>query len=73
VFLVKRKSAAASCVDTTLRTCPWSGQAALSSQLRHLQLLACHSRAALACQGLIQSNVVLIPGIMLNHQLQKNE
>jgi len=29
------------------RTSPWSGQATMNSQLRHLQLLACHSRAAL--------------------------
>jgi hypothetical protein len=32
---------------TTLRTSPSSGQAAISSQVRHLNLPACHSRAAL--------------------------
>ena len=31
-------------------TSPSSGQAAISSQLRHPNLLACHSRAALAAQ-----------------------
>ena len=30
-----------------LRTSPSSGQAAFTSQLRHLELLACHSGAAL--------------------------
>jgi hypothetical protein len=46
-LLVKPRSTDLSCGEATLRTSPSSGQAAITCQLRHPYLLACHSRAAL--------------------------
>ena len=48
MLLVQLKYAGVSCGNATLRTSPSSGQATIYSQLRHPQLLACHSGAALA-------------------------
>jgi len=46
MFFVQLKSVDVACENATLRTSPSSGQAAIRPQLRHPQLLACHSRAA---------------------------
>lgn len=46
VLFVKPRSTDLSCGEATLRTSPSSGQAAITCQLRHPYLLACHSRAA---------------------------
>ena len=48
MLFVQLKPADVACGKATLRTSPSSGQAAISFQLRHPKLLACHSRAALA-------------------------
>ena len=47
VLLVKPRSTDLSCGEATLRTSPSSGQAAITCQLSHPYLLACHPRAAL--------------------------
>jgi len=46
MLLVQLKSVDVTCGNATLRTSPSSGQAAIRFLLRHLKLLACHSRAA---------------------------
>ena len=47
MLLMQLKSADVAYGNATLRTSPSSGQAAVSSRLRHPSLPACHSRAAL--------------------------
>jgi len=46
MLLVQLKTADVACGNAKLRTSPSSGQATISSRLRHLELSACHSRAA---------------------------
>jgi probable addiction module antidote protein len=46
LLLVQLKYAGVACGNATLRTSPSSGQATITSQLRHPTFLACHSRAA---------------------------
>ena len=47
MLLLVERTGEVSFGEVTLRTSPSSGQATTKSQLRHLQLLACHSREAL--------------------------
>jgi hypothetical protein len=51
-LFIWRNSAYVGYWRVTLRTSPSSGQAAINSQLHHLKLLACHSRAALGGRSL---------------------
>jgi len=48
MLFVQLKYVDVACENATLRTSPSSGQAAITTHLRHLKLSACHSRAALA-------------------------